>query len=137
MFIQKLKNNWQQLQLRRDRNQKQNKLKQTIESKAARWNANEQNKDFLLRGVALTEAEEFYIRFGDLLSFNCHKFIIESIEARDKADRLAKRHRQLFGASLTTTIVCMSILTLPKTSINTNTMGLEEASTFGNEKIIR
>ncbi len=128
-----LKSHWRQLKSRGDR--KQNRLRQTIEKKAAQWQANDKNADYLLRETALTEAQEFYIQSGDLLSFNSHKFIIESIQIRDRAAKQKKLYRQAINVTLTAGVMGVSLCLLPGASLNP-TSELERFSILGTEEII-
>ncbi len=115
------KSNWQKLRWRAEaRNKEANRERQTIEVQARQWQASHGNSDYLLRGAALTKAQEFYIRYGEQLSLNAEKFIIKSIQIGDREVKSAKRRRQVIVGSWTGAILMMlSILELPRTSMNT------------------
>ena len=102
-------NNWQQLRWWLDENREQIRLRQRIEEKAAEWFANEQKRDYLLRGTALAPAEEFYIKYADELSIKSQEFIAECIEERDREAKLAAKSRLKVIGSLTGAIVVISM----------------------------
>jgi WD40 repeat protein/uncharacterized caspase-like protein/energy-coupling factor transporter ATP-binding protein EcfA2 len=95
--------NWQQLRWWLDENREQIRLRERIEEKAAEWKVNQQKTDYLLRGAALAQAEEFYIKYADELSVKSQEFIAGCIEERDRQKRREKR--QLVQARIVTGII--------------------------------
>ncbi len=77
----------------------ENQIRQTIERCAKQWSSEERNISYLLKGEFLIVADKFYLHLGNRLSSNARKFIIASIELRDKKTTIVqtKRNGQLIG----------------------------------------
>lgn len=125
------KKNWQILRGEANLNLKQNRIKATVESAAKEWVESDRSQSLLLAGEALKEAKELYISKGDLLSFEAHKLIIESIEARSQAAKLAKakQNRQLIG-TVTASVAIVALFALPQTSLDATMPELEFGATL-------
>ena len=93
--------NWQQLRWWLDENREQIRLRERIEAKATEWKINGEKIDYLIRGAALAQAEEFYIKSAGELSEKTQEFITGCIEERDREAKLAKqRQQQLISSSI-------------------------------------
>lgn len=94
--------------------------KRIIESCAKQWLTKGRRNEYLLRGESLIIAEKFYKSSGDCLSFDARKYIISSIEHRDKTESLDKdkQHRHIY-ATVIAIITILSTFSLSTSFLNT------------------
>lgn len=102
--------NWKTLKWWLDNNRDKYRLIREINHKARDWKQNNQQEGFLLSKGALAKYEEFYIKYANELSKLSDRFMDASIQARDKADRLAKRRQRQIIGGLTGGIVAISMV---------------------------
>jgi WD40 repeat protein/uncharacterized caspase-like protein len=102
---------WKDLRWWLDENRQLLRLKREIEQDARKWDQYERQEDFLsLRGVALAQAEELYIKYVDELSQNTQEFIGACLELRDREISKAKRRQRRTTLGLTGGLVGALIL---------------------------
>ncbi|MBD2414657.1 hypothetical protein FACHB389_05460 [Nostoc calcicola FACHB-389] len=101
---------WETLKWWLDENREKYRLIREINQKADEWEQNEKRDGFLLSKGALVKYEEFYVKYADELSGKSNEFIDVSIQARDKAEKLAKRRQRQIIGGLTGGIVAISVV---------------------------
>lgn len=67
------------------------------------------------------DAEEFYIQSGEVLSFNAHKYILSSIQARDNASQ-QQRYSLVKITAMTAAISLFSFSTISLNIAANNTL---------------
>jgi WD40 repeat protein/energy-coupling factor transporter ATP-binding protein EcfA2 len=91
-------NNWKTLEGWLKDNRDKYRLIREINQRAKDWKQNDRQEGFLLSKGALAKYEESYVKYADEFPKLSDRFMDASIQARDKADKLAKRrHRQTVG----------------------------------------
>ncbi|MFK0732437.1 MAG: caspase family protein, partial [Gloeotrichia echinulata HAB0833] len=100
---------WETLKWWLDENREKYRLIREINQKADEWKQNGKRDGFLLSKGALAKYEEFYVNYADELSGNSNEFIDVSIQARDKAEKLAKRRQRQITGGLAGGIVAISM----------------------------
>ncbi len=101
---------WETLKWWLDENREKYRLIREINQKADDWKQNGKRDGFLLSKGALAKYEEFYVNYADELSRISNDFIDVSIQARDKAEKLAKRRQRQIIGGLTGGIVAISMV---------------------------
>jgi WD40 repeat protein len=101
---------WEALKWWLDENREKYRLIREINQKADEWEKNGKLDGFLLSKGALAKYEEFYTKYADDLSGKSNEFIDASIQARDKAEKLAKRSQRRIIGGLTGGIVAISVV---------------------------
>ncbi|HBE17142.1 MAG TPA: hypothetical protein DEG17_23810 [Cyanobacteria bacterium UBA11149] len=101
---------WETLKWWLDENREKYRLIKEISQKADDWEQNGKREGFLLSKGALVKYEEFYVNYADELSGKSNEFIDVSIQARDKAEKLAKRRQRQIIGGLTGGIVAISMV---------------------------
>ncbi len=101
---------WETLKWWLDENREKYRLIREINQKADEWKQNRKQDSFLLSKGALAKYEEFYVKYADELSGNSNEFIDASIQARDKAEKLAKRRQRQIIGGLTGGIIAISMV---------------------------
>src|SRR5919199_5465960 len=101
---------WETLKWWLDENREKYRLIKEISQKADDWEQNGKREGFLLSKGALVKYEEFYVNYADELSGKSNEFIDVSIQARDKAEKLAKRRQRQIIGGLTVAIVAISMV---------------------------
>ncbi|MEO0924243.1 MAG: caspase family protein [Cyanobacteria bacterium J06643_13] len=107
--------NWKTLEGWLKDNRDKYRLIREINQSAGKWKQNGKQNGFLLSKGALAKYEEFYVKYADELSEVSDRFMEASIQARDKADKLAKRRQRQFISGLTgviTILVTMLVFAL-------------------------
>ncbi len=94
---------WSTLRWWLDENRARLQLQRQIEHSAILWHKNNQQKDFLLRGVRLAKAEEIYIKYNDELTETAQKFICACTEEQLQQARKVKQ--RLRRSQITATIL--------------------------------
>ena len=102
--------NWQTLRWWLDKNRARLRLTREIEQEAHKWQQNQKNHDYLLRGTALARAEELYINNADDLSNLGNQYVYQCIENRDRQEKINRRNRFLITGSLATGFTIVSLL---------------------------
>ncbi len=92
---------WSTLRWWLEENRTRLQLQRQIEQAAMLWQKNNQQPDFLLRGVRLAEAEDIYLKYNDELTAVAQQFISACIFERLKKVRKAKQ--QLRRTQITAT----------------------------------
>lgn len=110
--------NWQLLQYKSTISL-HSETKQIIESCAKQWFLKGRRNEYLLRGESLIIAEKFYKISGDRFSFNARKYIISSIEHRDKTESLDKYKQHRLCATFIAIITVLSTFSLSTAFLNT------------------
>ena len=82
---------WSTLRWWLEENRTRLQRQRQIEQAALLWQKNNQQPDFLLRGVRLAEAEDIYIKYNDELTEVAQQFISACIDERLKAARKVKQ----------------------------------------------
>jgi len=96
--------NWSTLRWWLEENRQRLQVQRQIEQGAKQWQENGRQSDYLLRGAALVQAEELYIKYNDELSSDTDEFIsacLDLRELRDKEKRERERQRQWMFWGLT------------------------------------
>jgi WD40 repeat protein/uncharacterized caspase-like protein len=101
---------WEALKWWLDENREKYRLIREINQKADDWEQNGKRDGFLLSKGALAKYEEFYVNYASELSGNSNNFIDVSIQARNKAEKLAKRRQSQIIGGLTTGIIAISMV---------------------------
>jgi WD40 repeat protein len=101
---------WETLKWWLDENREKYRLIRDINQDADKWKQNGKQDGFLLSKGALAKYEDFYVNYADDLSENSNDFIDASIQARDKAEKLAKRRQRQIIGGLTGGIVAISMV---------------------------
>ncbi|MDJ0648533.1 MAG: hypothetical protein QNJ60_07465, partial [Xenococcaceae cyanobacterium MO_188.B19] len=96
---------WSTLRWWLEENRTRLQLQRQIEQAAILWQKNNQQPDFLLRGVRLAEAEDIYLKYNDELTTLAQPFISACISERLKKARKAKQ--QLIRTQITATALGM------------------------------
>lgn len=86
--------NWSTLRWWLDENRQRLRLIREIDQDARKWKYNQQQVDFLLRGAALAQAEEVYIKYTDELSPDTQDFIVACLDLREQ-EKAKKEHQEL------------------------------------------
>lgn len=92
---------WSSLRWWLEENRSRLRSQRQIEQAAVLWQHQDQQDDFLLRGVRLGEAEEIFTNYNDELSDTAKEFVSCCIDARLAAEKAAKQ--RLRKAQLTAT----------------------------------
>ena len=82
---------WTTLRWWLEENRSRLRSQRQIEQAADLWQQKDKQPDFLLQGVRLAEAEEIYIQYNDELSNLANEYVACCIDAREAAQREAKR----------------------------------------------
>ncbi|GAB4531313.1 MAG: caspase family protein [Pleurocapsa sp.] len=103
---------WSTLRWWLEENRARLRSQRQIEQAAVLWQQKNKQPDFLLQGVRLAEAEEIYVKYSDELTDLANEFVAVCLDAREAAQREAKR--RLRKAQLTAT--ALGILGLAATA---------------------
>ncbi|WP_414581600.1 caspase family protein [Scytonema sp. PCC 10023] len=101
---------WEALKWWLDENREKYRLIREINQKADEWEKNGKLDGFLLSKGALAKYEEFYTKYADDLSGKSNEFVNASIQAKEKAEKLAKRRQRQIIGGLTVGIVAISMI---------------------------
>ncbi|KAF3886951.1 MULTISPECIES: nSTAND1 domain-containing NTPase [Nostocales] len=86
---------WSTLRWWLEENRSKLRLQRQIEQAAVLWKHNNEQSDFLLRGVRLAEAEDIYVKYTDELSHDVQQYIAACLEERQRQQlEQKKRLRQ-------------------------------------------
>ncbi len=94
---------WSTLRWWLEENRVRLQLQRQIEQAAILWQKNNQQPDFLLRGVRLAEAEDIYIKYNDELTNTAQDFIAACIDAKIQEEKQVKQ--RLRCTQITATIL--------------------------------
>lgn len=86
---------WPTLQWWLEENRNRLRSLRQIEQAARLWKQNALQKEFLLTGVRLGQAEEIYIKYADELTSDSQEFIAACLEERSQQSRQAKRRLRI------------------------------------------
>ena len=94
---------WSTLRWWLEENRVRLQLQRQIEQAAILWQKNNQQPDFLLRGIRLAEAEEIYIQYNDELTSTAQEFLAACIDAKLQEEKQVKQ--RLRRTQITATIL--------------------------------